>query len=194
MAEAEAKKTEGKEAAKKTDAKPDSKVEAKPASKPETKVEAAPETKSETAPAASEKKPEAKPEPKVEAKPAKPVRKKKSVASHSWDAGVSLKSSKIVADAIRGRKVDSAVRLLEDMMDEKRNIRGRFYTKTAAKFIELLKNAQSNAKVVGMDDARLHVYVARASKGRTFFRPRTKVGRSGEKAKLSNIEIVVGEK
>jgi ribosomal protein L22 len=86
------------------------------------------------------------------------------------------------------------VKLLEDMIDEKRNIRGRFYTKTADKFIELLKTAESNAKVVGMDAARLHVYVARASKGRTFFRPRSKLGRSGEKAKLSNIEIIVGEK
>ena len=189
MAEAETKKTEGKEAAKKQTAKPD--IEAKPVIKSETKPVVAAENK----PAAKdEAKAETKAEAKADAKPAKPVRKKKSIAAHAWDAGVSVKNSKIVANAIRGRKLDSAVRMLEDMMDEKRNIRGRFYTKTAEKFIELLKNAQSNAKVVGMDDARLHVYVARASKGRTFFRPRTKVGRSGEKAKLSNIEIVVGEK
>jgi len=199
MAEAEAKKTEGKEAAKKTEARLEAKAEAvpesKPAATPEAKAEAKPAaTDEKKAEAKTETKAEAKAEPKAEAKAAKPVKRKKSVASHSWDAAVSLKNSKIVANAIRGRKVDSAVRLLEDMMDEKRNIRGRFYTKTAEKFIELLKNAQSNAKVVGMDDARLHVYVARASKGRTFFRPRSKVGRSGEKAKLSNIEIVVGEK
>jgi ribosomal protein L22 len=178
MAETEAKveaTPEGKEAAKET----------KPEVKPETKPEKT-ETKAETK---TEKK-----EEKVEAKPAKPAVKKKSIAARAWDAGVSLKSSKLVADAIRGRKLDKAVKLLEDMIDEKRNIRGRFYTKTADKFIELLKNAESNAKVVGMDAARLHVYVARASKGRTFFRPRSKLGRSGEKAKLSNIEIIVGEK
>lgn len=178
MAETEAKveaTPEGKEAAKET----------KPEAKPETKPEKT-ETKAETK---TEKK-----EEKVEAKPAKPAVKKKSIAARAWDAGVSLKSSKLVADAIRGRKLDKAVKLLEDMIDEKRNIRGRFYTKTADKFIELLKNAESNAKVVGMDAARLHVYVARASKGRTFFRPRSKLGRSGEKAKLSNIEIIVGEK
>jgi ribosomal protein L22 len=178
MAETKAKveaTPEGKEAAKET----------KPEVKPETKPEKT-ETKAETK---TEKK-----EEKVEAKPAKPAVKKKSIAARAWDAGVSLKSSKLVADAIRGRKLDKAVKLLEDMIDEKRNIRGRFYTKTADKFIELLKNAESNAKVVGMDAARLHVYVARASKGRTFFRPRSKLGRSGEKAKLSNIEIVVGEK
>ena len=178
MAETEAKveaTPEGKEAAKET----------KPEVKPETKPEKT-ETKAETK---TEKK-----EEKVEAKPAKPAVKKKSIAARAWDADVSLKSSKLVADAIRGRKLDKAVKLLEDMIDEKRNIRGRFYTKTADKFIELLKNAESNAKVVGMDAARLHVYVARASKGRTFFRPRSKLGRSGEKAKLSNIEIIVGEK
>jgi len=178
MAETEAKveaTPEGKEAAKET------KPEVKPETKPEKTV-----TKAETK---TEKK-----EEKVEAKPAKPAVKKKSIAARAWDAGVSLKSSKLVADAIRGRKLDKAVKLLEDMIDEKRNIRGRFYTKTADKFIELLKNAESNAKVVGMDAARLHVYVARASKGRTFFRPRSKLGRSGEKAKLSNIEIIVGEK
>lgn len=183
MAEAEAKKTDGKEAAKKQEAKPEPKVGAKT------------DIKSETKPAAAaEKKPEAKAEAKAEAKPAKPATKKRSIAARAWDAGVSLKSSKIIADAIRGRKLDKAVKLLEDLTDEKRNIRGRFYTKTAEKFIELLRNAESNAKVVGMDGARLHVYVARASKGRTFFRPRSKLGRSGEKAKLSNIEIVVGEK
>jgi len=178
MAETEAKveaTPEGKEAAKET------KPEVKPETKPEKTV-----TKAETK---TEKK-----EEKVEAKPAKPAVKKKSIAARAWDAGVSLKSSKLVADAIRGRKLDKAVKLLEDLTDEKRNIRGRFYTKTAEKFIELLRNAESNAKVVGMDGARLHVYVARASKGRTFFRPRSKLGRSGEKAKLSNIEIVVGEK
>jgi len=178
MAETEAKveaTPEGKEAAKET------KPEVKLGTKPE-KTEAKAETKTE------------KKEEKVEAKPAKPAVKKKSIAARAWDAGVSLKSSKLVADAIRGRKLDKAVKLLEDMIDEKRNIRGRFYTKTADKFIELLKNAESNAKVVGMDAARLHVYVARASKGRTFFRPRSKLGRSGEKAKLSNIEIIVGEK
>jgi len=178
MAETEAKVEaipEGKEAAKET------KPEVKPGTKPE-KTETKAETKTE------------KKEEKVEAKPAKPAVKKKSIAARAWDAGVSLKSSKLVADAIRGRKLDKAVKLLEDMIDEKRNIRGRFYTKTADKFIELLKNAESNAKVVGMDAARLHVYVARASKGRTFFRPRSKLGRSGEKAKLSNIEIIVGEK
>jgi len=178
MAETETKveaAPEGKEAAKET--KPEVKPEAKP-EKTETKAETKTEKKEE----------------KVEAKPAKPAVKKKSIAARAWDAGVSLKSSKLVADAIRGRKLDKAVKLLEDMIDEKRNIRGRFYTKTADKFIELLKNAESNAKVVGMDAARLHVYVARASKGRTFFRPRSKLGRSGEKAKLSNIEIIVGEK
>jgi len=168
MAETEAKvetKREGKEAPK--EAKPEVNLEAK-TEKAETKAEAKTVVKAAV--------------------------KKKSIAARAWDAGVSLKSSKLVAGAIRGRKLDKAVKLLEDMVGEKRNLRGRFYTKTAEKFIELLKNAESNAKVVGMDAARLHVYVARASKGRTFYRPRSRLGRTGEKAKLSNIEIVVGEK
>lgn len=189
---AEEAKAEGKEAEKKAEVKTETKPEAKPEQKAETKAESKPETKPE---AKTEKKEEAKPEVKPAAKPeAKPARKRSSVASRAWDAGVSLKSSKIVCDAIRGRKLDKAVKLLEDMMDEKRNIRGRFYTKTAEKFVELLKTAEANAKVVGMDEKRLHVYIARASKGRTFVRPRSKLGRTGEKAKLSNIEIIVGEK
>ena len=167
-------KAEGKEA--KAETKPETKPEHKPEHKQENKADTKAETKAEA---------------KAEAAPA---RKRKSIAARAWDAGVSLKSSKTVCDAIRGRKLDKAVKLLENMVAEKRSIRGRYYTKTSEKFIELLKNAESNARIVGMDAAKLHVYVARASKGRTFYRPRSRLGRTGEKAKLSNIEIIVGEK
>ncbi|MFH1623278.1 MAG: uL22 family ribosomal protein [Candidatus Aenigmatarchaeota archaeon] len=177
-------KVEGKEAKREIkEAIAETKVEAKADAAPETKPEAKAETKAETKTEKTGAKAEA-----------APARKRKSIAARAWDAGVSLKSSKKVCDAIRGRKLDKAVKLLENMVAEKRSIRGRYYTKTSEKFIELLKNAESNARVVGMDAAKLHVYVARASKGRTFYRPRSRLGRTGEKAKLSNIEIIVGEK
>jgi len=148
------------------------------------------------------KKPEKKvEEKKTEVKPVAkeivlPKRKRGKVFGNArfTDARISLKSSKIICKELKGKRVSKSKRLLEDMLDEKRSLDGKYYTKTTKKILEILKNAEANGVAKGLDVERLFIYTIKADKGRTFNRPRSKMSRRGERGKMTHIEIIVGEK
>jgi ribosomal protein L22 len=120
--------------------------------------------------------------------------KTKQASARITDARISLKSSIILCKSIRNKRVVKSKALLEGLISGKRDINGKHYTKTARKILELLKNAESNAKVKMMDEDRLFVASAKADKGRTFIRPRTKASRRGERAKMTHLEILLEER
>jgi ribosomal protein L22 len=165
------------------------KMPEKPEKKAEKKVEKAP------VPAPVAKKDEKKKDDKKEENPVVPKkdRPRKSVAKFE-NARISLKHSKILLNKIRGRHIKKAKGQLEGLLTREKNIEGKYYSKASKKILEVLINAESNAKSMGMDDERLVVDIAKAAKGRTFTRPRTRGGRSGEKAKMTNLEIVLRER
>lgn len=127
---------------------------------------------------------------------AKTTKKKTRVTASARveDARISLKSSGILCKEIRGKKVERVKAMLEGLVAEKHSLRGKYYTKTAKKFLEVVKSAEANAKAKMLDDTKLFVISARADKGRTFVRPRSRMGRRGERAKMTHLEIIVGEK
>jgi len=109
---------------------------------------------------------------------------KKTASACVKDARVSLKSSKILCKEIKGKKVEKAQALLEGLVSEKHSLRGKYYTKTANKLLEILKSAEANARVKMMDDSRLFVISAKANKGRTFMRPRSRMAIQKYSARL----------
>ncbi len=119
---------------------------------------------------------------------------KKRASAKAIDARISLKSSRIICNKLRETRVSKSKKLLEGMIAEKRSLNKKYYTKTVKKILELLVNAEANAASKGLDKERLFIYMIKADKGRTFNRPRSKMGRRGERAKMSHIEIVLGEK
>jgi ribosomal protein L22 len=141
-------------------------------------------------------------ETKAESKPAvqaaAPVkaasREKKKASSCARDEQVSVKSSRIVLNRIRYLSLVKAKNILEGMVNGTTSVNHKYYTKTCIRILSLLQNAESNAKVKGMDESKLFIAEARADKGRTFYRPRSKNSRSGEQGKMSNIDIVLGER
>jgi len=156
------------------------KIEEKPTEKAEP-VKAKP-TEKET------KKEETKKEEKEEKK------RKTTATAQAFDERVSVKNAKVVLDRIRGRKLAKSIKILDDVVLGKRSFGKRYYTKTSKSVLELLKSAEANAKANGLDEEKLFIVSAKANKGRTFIRPRSKNSRSGEQAKMSHIEIVIGEK
>jgi ribosomal protein L22 len=120
--------------------------------------------------------------------------KKKTAIAKFENARISLKSSKIVCREIKGKKVERAKRILEGLIAGKHSLGGKYYTKTAKKILEVLINAESNAKVKAMDEGRLFINITKADKGRTFIRPRSRSGRRGERAKMTNLEIILEER
>jgi ribosomal protein L22 len=119
---------------------------------------------------------------------------KKLATAKFENARVSLKSSKILCKGIKSKKVVRAKAMLEGMISGKHSLGRKYYTNTAKKILEVLKNAEANGKAKGMDEERLFVSVAKAGKGRTFSRPRSRSGRRGEQAKMTHLEIILEER
>ncbi len=120
--------------------------------------------------------------------------KKKLASAKSENARVSLKNSKILCKEIKGKKVKRAKAILEGLIAGKHSLNGKYYTKTAKKILELLNSAEANAKTKEMDEERLFVALVKADKGRTFIRPRSKMGRRGERAKMTHLQIILEER
>lgn len=107
---------------------------------------------------------------------------------------ISLQHSIIVCRSIKGKKTDKAVALLEDLIERKRSLDGKYYVNAAEEILKVLNTTIANAKVKGYDDGKLYVKNARASKGFIFIKPKSRFKFRGRKAKSSSIVIEVEER
>ncbi len=141
-----------------------------------------------------EEKSETEEEKKEEKKEPTARTKKGSMSAKVTDAKISLKDSRIICKQLKNKKVSKSKNLLQGMIDKKRNLNGKYYTNAAKKILEILVNAEANAAEHHMEKERMFIYNIKADKGRTFYRPRTGLRRRGERAKMTHIEVTVGEK
>jgi len=114
---------------------------------------------------------------------------KKSAKAYGLALRISRKNSTIVCRAINRRSLENGKKFLQDLINKKRSIDGKYYTKTATEILKIVESAEKNAEFKGLDTSKLIIH-ASAHKGFTFIRPRN-LKRSGEKRKISNIQIVL---
>jgi ribosomal protein L22 len=93
---------------------------------------------------------------------------------------------------IRGKKLNVVKRLLNDLLNEKRSIDGKYYTKSADELSRLLHSCEKNAVHMGLDVGRLFVH-ASAHKG-AIFRRRRRKSKFGSRMKNTNLEVVLIER
>lgn len=118
----------------------------------------------------------------------------KTAVAKETSARVSLKHSLVLCKQIKGKKLEKARKLLEDLVKQKRSLDGKYYTKAAKKFLDILKAAGANAKNKNLTVEKLFIKNATANKGEAFLRPRTRWHLRGRRAKSTNIEIIVEER
>jgi large subunit ribosomal protein L22 len=141
--------------------------------------------------------------------------KTKHVRASIREKDISHKHAREIAVAIKGRSIEKARELLENVMSRKEaipyrrynnevahrsNIRdgffaGRFPKKAASEFLRILDNLESNAEYKGMDLDRLRIVSAAVHKGTKLkrFQPRA-MGRSSPKFDiLVHVEIIAQE-
>lgn len=117
---------------------------------------------------------------------------KKSVKVYGRSLNVSAKTSGIVCRKITGMNLEKAKKLLENMVSQKHSLEGRYYTNTTREVLSLLKSAEANAEVKGLDTARLIVH-ASGHKGYRFMRPR-RLKMRGTRKKITNVQVVLVER
>ena len=141
--------------------------------------------------------------------------KTKHVRASIREKDISHKHAREIAVAIKGRSIEKARELLENVMSRKEaipyrrynnevahrsNIRdgffaGRFPKKAASEFLRILDNLESNAEYKGMDLDRLRIVSVAVHKGTKLkrFQPRA-MGRSSPKFDiLVHVEIIAQE-
>jgi ribosomal protein L22 len=109
-------------------------------------------------------------------------------------ARISLKHSLAICNAIRRKKLSSAKRLIEDLIDKKKSLDGKYYTKASKKFLEMLNSVEANAKQKNLNLEKLYIKKITANKGYRLIRPRSRFKFRGKQAKVTNLEIVVEER
>jgi len=96
-----------------------------------------------------------------------------------------------ICDAIRKKKLTTVKRLLSDLSNRKRNLKGKYYTKTAKEVLNLIESCEKNAINLGLDPTKLFVY-ASAHMGPIMRRGRRRSG-FGSRLKSTNLEIILVE-
>ena len=109
-------------------------------------------------------------------------------------ARVSLKHSLVLCKKISGLKLGKAKKFLEDLIEKKVSIDGKYYTKASETLLDLLKSAEANAKQKGLNLERVFIKVAKADKGRRLILPKSRFKFRGRKAKVTNLKIVLEER
>ncbi len=95
---------------------------------------------------------------------------------------------------IKGKKVSRMEAYLGNLLDKKRSLEGKYFTKTARKILDILKSAEANAKNKTMNVDKLFIRNARADKAEKRMLAKSRTPHRGRIGKSASIEIVVEER
>jgi ribosomal protein L22 len=114
---------------------------------------------------------------------------KKSARAYGRGLSISTQSAGVVCRAVSGMRLEKGKAYLQDVIDGRRSIAGKHYTKATGEVLRMVKSAESNAEGSGIDTEKLHIR-ASAHDGFAFFRPRG-WKRRREKRKATNLQVVL---
>jgi len=110
------------------------------------------------------------------------------------NARISLKHSLVLCKELKGKKLGKAMKFLEDLIAQKVSINGKYYTKAAKNFLDLLKAGEANATRKGLNPEKLFIKQIKADKGLRFYRPRSLWHLRRQRIKAVNLSLEVEER
>ncbi len=116
------------------------------------------------------------------------------VSAKAFGSKISFKKSIEICDELRGKKLSFAKTLLQNLIDRKESLDGKYHTDTAKEFLTLLNSAEANAKQKNLDANKLFIKTMKADKGYKFIRPKSLAKFRGRQAKVTNLQITVEER
>ena len=108
-------------------------------------------------------------------------------------ARVSLKDCNQIFKRIRNKPLKKVKNFLNELIEGKKDINGKHYTKAAKEILSLIEEAESNADSLELDKDRLFLKEAIANKSFTFTLPKSRWSHRGRRAKLCQLKITLGE-
>ena len=105
-----------------------------------------------------------------------------------------MKHSMVLFKEIKGKRLDKAKKLLEDLVEGKRSLERKYYTRTSKIILSILKSAEANAKQKNFNLEKLFVKKATVNQSRPFRRPRSKHRLRGQVLKSAHVLIELEER
>lgn len=105
---------------------------------------------------------------------------------------ISSENAIIVCKVLNRKKFAYAKKLLENIVNKKDSIKGRYFTKTSIEILKLLNQLESNARAQNVDASSLNLFIS-AHKGSTMYRGR-RDRRHGIQLKSAHIQAVLSDK
>jgi len=109
-------------------------------------------------------------------------------------ARVSLKDAVKVFRNIRNKNIEKVKNLLNDLINQKRDVGGKYYTGASKEILSLIEEAENNADSLGLDREKLFVKEAAVNKALTYMLPKSRWSHRGRKAKICQLKITLGER
>lgn len=122
------------------------------------------------------------------------MEEKKSATAKKSNARISVKDAIVIFKNIKKKKLEKAKSFLQELINKKKNINKKYYTKASKEILSLLEDVEANAESVGMDTERLFIKRIVANKAFAFMLPKSRWSHRGRKAKMCHLEVEVEEK
>ena len=112
--------------------------------------------------------------------------------AYGRNLNISYKKAGQLCRVIRKKQLKRVKRLFNDLLEQKRSLRGKYFSKTAKEMLALIESAEKNAESKGLNTDAMVVY-ASAHFG-TQMRRRRRKSAFGSKMKTCNLEVILIEK
>ncbi len=105
---------------------------------------------------------------------------------------ISPKNAGILCRAINKKKLSAGRRLLSDIVERRRSLEGKYYSKAAEEVLSLLNSCEKNATNAGLELGKMFIH-ATAYRGSVLRRRRRRSG-FGSRMKITNVEMMLIER
>jgi ribosomal protein L22 len=119
--------------------------------------------------------------------------KSKGKVCASGTFSISLKNAVKVCKLINRKKFLDAKKDLEDLLNKKISLNGKYFTKTTKEILKLLYQLEANMRNKKLDPDSLFLFIS-AHKGPTLHRARRKWRKFGSRLKMCHIQAVLSDK
>jgi ribosomal protein L22 len=109
-------------------------------------------------------------------------------------ARVSLKDSVKIFNNIRNKPVKKVKNFLNDLINQKRDIDGKYYISASKEILSLIEEAENNAEAQGLDREKIFIKKAIANKSFKYMLPKSRWSHRGRQAKICQLEIILEER
>ena len=109
-------------------------------------------------------------------------------------ARVSLKDSNTLFSHIRSKPVRKAKNLLNQLVERKKNIGGKYYPTASKEILQLIRDCEANAEYQGLNTNRLFIKHAQANEAFRFILPKSRWSHRGREAKICSLKIELEER